>query len=366
MSHSWGPSWSNKPYAPQIPLKLYVDEKSNFAGFIVGSVLYGIVVIVFFQCMGTLLDPVNRSREGIRWGLVVHTVAMFSCFTINTALSLDYQSIAYIDNRAFPGDASLPPGPYTYQYLISSGAINVVSGSMFLLNNWLADGLLLYRCCVIYAMNYWVIAFPSLMYLATFALGIITIYDSSHLASGIQTSVSVKISTAYYSVSLALNVLLTLMIVIRLARHSRNIRKAMGTVDGASGLYSTLITMLVESYALYAVSFIVFIALFNTTSPAQDIFSQILTGTQVIAPLLITLRVAGRSALTSEAIVSGSLHFQSQGESASGSDTLADGDLTSPAETNERRTKKLLESTALGPRIPPEQLNCYRPQGNSP
>ena len=65
----------------------------------------------------------------------------------------------------------------------------------------------------------------------------------------------------------------------------------MGTADGASGLYSTLITMLVESYALYAVSFIVFIALFNTTSPAQDIFSQILTGTQVRAVLtrIITL-----------------------------------------------------------------------------
>ena len=98
---------------------------------------------MFFQCMGALLDPFNRPRGGTKW-LVAHTAAMFSCFTINTALSLDYQSIAYIDNRAFPGDASLPPGPYTYQYLISSGAINVVSGSMFLLNNWLADGLLVH------------------------------------------------------------------------------------------------------------------------------------------------------------------------------------------------------------------------------
>ena len=92
--------------------------------------------------MGALLDPFNRPRGGTKW-LVAHTAAMFSCFTINTALSLDYQSIAYIDNRAFPGNgATLPPGPYTYQYLVSSSAINIISGSMFLLNNWLADGLL--------------------------------------------------------------------------------------------------------------------------------------------------------------------------------------------------------------------------------
>lgn len=61
---------------------------------------------------------------------------------------------------------------------------------------------------------------------------------------------------------------------------------------------------------------------------------------QVIAPLLITLRVAGRSALTSEAIVSGSLHFESQGGSAGGSDTLSEGDPTSPAETNEETSRE--------------------------
>ena len=47
---------------------------------------------------------------------------------------------------------------------------------------------------------------------------------------------------------------------------------------------------------------------------------------QVIAPLLIVLRVANRRALTSEAIVSGnigSIRFRSQGESADDSGTVA-------------------------------------------
>jgi hypothetical protein len=49
---------------------------------------------------------------------------------------------------------------------------------------------------------------------------------------------------------------------------------------------------------------------------------------QVIAPLLIILRVANRSALTRETIVSGnigSIHFKSEEKSADGDWTLPDG-----------------------------------------
>ena len=57
-------------------------------------------------------------------------------------MNLDIQSVSYIDNREFPGNDALPPGPLGYQYLIYSKAISIVPNLMFLLNNWLADGLL--------------------------------------------------------------------------------------------------------------------------------------------------------------------------------------------------------------------------------
>ena len=38
--------------------------------------------------------------------------------------------------------------------------------------------------------------------------------------------------------------------------------------------------------------------------------------------------------------MSGSLHFESQGGSAGGSDTLSEGDPTSPAETNEETSRE--------------------------
>jgi len=63
-----------------------------------------------------------------------------------------------------------------------------------------------------------------------------------------------EFSVPYHSISVSLNVLLTLMIVIRLALHGRNIRTATGSLAGINGLYKTIPTMLIESCAIFAVS----------------------------------------------------------------------------------------------------------------
>lgn len=108
----------------------------------VRSIVSGIVIVLFFQCMGALLGSGYRTRDGFRWGFAAYTVTTFSFVTIFTAMNLDVQSISYIDNREFPGNDALPPGPLGYQYLIYSKAISIVPNLMFLMNNWLADGLL--------------------------------------------------------------------------------------------------------------------------------------------------------------------------------------------------------------------------------
>lgn len=68
---------------------------------------------------------------------------MFSFVTIYTAVTLYIQSISYVDNREFTGvDGVLPPKPIGYQAFIYSKAITVIATIVFLMNNSLADGLL--------------------------------------------------------------------------------------------------------------------------------------------------------------------------------------------------------------------------------
>ena len=92
--------------------------------------------------MGALLFPVDRAKGEIRWGLVAHTVAMFLSVTIYTAMNFDILSTCYIGNREFPGVDLFVPGPLGYQLFINSGAIITTADTMFTLNVWLADGLL--------------------------------------------------------------------------------------------------------------------------------------------------------------------------------------------------------------------------------
>jgi hypothetical protein len=113
------------------------------------------------------------------------------------------------------------------------------------------------------------------------ALGILYTYVNSQPSSGVWDSVAVNIGLAYFSISPALNILLTLMITIRLALHSRNIRNAMGGPHSTGGLYSAVVTMLVESCALYATNSVLYIGPWGAGSHIADIFFPILSETQV-------------------------------------------------------------------------------------
>ena len=146
-------------------------------------------------------------------------------------------------------------------------------------------------------MNLWIMAFPCLVYFASVgmcfsnfhksmvmfratinnvAMGTILTYQSVVPPAGLWSAIP------YFSISLSLNVLLTLMIIIRLILHARNTRTALG-ITGIGGLCKTIVTMFIESCALYAVNSLLFIVPWGTHNYAENIFLFILSQTQVRA-----------------------------------------------------------------------------------
>ena len=109
-------------------------------------VLLGVVILLFFKCMAALLDPVHRRGEPIKWGLISYTVVMFSLANLQTALTLQKFSLAYIDNREFPNvEGAIPPAPGPIGYLtvaVTHEAISTTLNVAFTVTNWLADGFL--------------------------------------------------------------------------------------------------------------------------------------------------------------------------------------------------------------------------------
>jgi hypothetical protein len=115
---------------------------------------------------------------------------------------------------------------------------------------------------------------------ADIAMGILLAYKTSQ-PSSIWNSLEVNIGIPYFSIAVSLNVILTLMIVARLVLHGRNFRDAMGTPARASGLYKAIITILIESSAIYAVTSLLFIGPWIAKNRASDIFLPILAEVQV-------------------------------------------------------------------------------------
>ena len=107
-------------------------------------IILGISIALFFQCVSALLDPVYGTKKAIKWGLVTHTVAMFSVLTISCTLKRNLFLISYIDNREFSGAGpEAPSGPLEYPAFAHLEATAFVpSLILFRFDQWLADGLL--------------------------------------------------------------------------------------------------------------------------------------------------------------------------------------------------------------------------------
>ena len=105
-------------------------------------------------------------------------------------------------------------------------------------------------------------------------MGIVLIRQNTEVTGSMWSAVP------YLSISLSLDTLLTLLIVTRLIVYTKNIRTTTGGT-GIGGLCKAIITMLIESCALYAVSSWLVIGPWGAGSNAANIFFFVLTQTQV-------------------------------------------------------------------------------------
>ena len=116
-------------------------------------------------------------------------------------------------------------------------------------------------------------------------MGLVLIISQAHGLDSYWANILLHSSIPCISISVSLNVLLTIMIVVRLVLHSRNIRAATGSLVGINGLCKAVATMVIESSALYAVNSLVLIALWVADNDAAGAFIPILAETQVRALL---------------------------------------------------------------------------------
>ncbi|OSD08144.1 hypothetical protein PYCCODRAFT_1358174 [Trametes coccinea BRFM310] len=224
--------------------------------------------------------------------MLIYVCALFVLATVTLCLQTWINHDAFILHLAFPG------GPAEYLEQNARSPANLAMTFMFIVLNWLADGMLLFRCYVVFGCAKSAMIGCCLAQLALVVIGCVFLKDISMLSINLWVDVKRAPSLAYLSCSLVINTGLTLVIIIRLIHLRSRISDVLGS--RYTRVYFSLVAMLVESAAPYTVVALIAIIACAKRSPLQIAMLPMLGQLQAIPPLLIAFRVMEGRALTHE------------------------------------------------------------------
>ncbi|KAL5522482.1 hypothetical protein ACEPAG_8498 [Sanghuangporus baumii] len=319
--------------------------RSILNGTVLGGAAYGIHFALFFECMHLL---VFRSKESIKWHLVIFVSVNFILGSVQFGTQMKFTEIIFVDNSGGPG------GPLGV-YLNNDGYVwNVVTSSALFVSNWITDALLIYRLFMFWSSSrdWKVVAFPCLALSGSIVLGTLLLVKISRPAESFWDFSAVRLGSSYGALTISINVYVTALIVGRIiflkhridqllssssphqaAGHSRTclffkFRKTSKNErprDSSnaeqprpdhdhSALQNSLwkrnrhpissaTSMLLESAVLFTITSVIFEGMYARRNALMNLFMPITGQTGAISALLIIVRVARGTAWTRDDVV---------------------------------------------------------------
>ncbi|KAG6911289.1 hypothetical protein DXG01_002128 [Tephrocybe rancida] len=263
-------------------------ERTFVAGDFVCGTGYGAQLVLYMSC-ATFLWNTRNTRSQSRY-LLAYTTLLISIETLFMIVQAKTVQDIYIDNRNYPG------GPWVYFLATQNLPINVMFYATLFILTFLSDILVLWRCWVIWnaagrnLAAYAVTAIPAVLLLASFAMGTLWTLQSSQPGLSMYSALPQAFGTAYYITSLSVNILLTILITVRLLLYRRKVLSTLPSEHGAH--YVSLVTIMVESAALYSLLAFIFVVTYAINNPLNQIFLGAASSGQQIAGYLIIYRLA--------------------------------------------------------------------------
>ncbi|KZT60443.1 hypothetical protein CALCODRAFT_506885 [Calocera cornea HHB12733] len=253
------------------PLPLDV---ATLAGLFCSALLYVLLVIAFYVLIH------KRKTHRPNYVLIAGACGMVIFSTLTLAFTYARAQKGFITLRDADG------GPVAYFGAMSSTE-EVLRTAFICAYLVLADAILIYRCWVVWSENYWIVAFPFLLWIGSIVVDSIMIATMARMDSTISIFVINlgKWITAVLSFTLAQNIIVTALIVYRI-----------WVVNTSTGRSSTstlrpIIAVLLESGCLYVTTLFVFLVTYLASSNAQFIMVDILNPMIGIAFTILIVRV---------------------------------------------------------------------------
>ncbi|TFY82862.1 hypothetical protein EWM64_g1144 [Hericium alpestre] len=209
-------------------------DKAELLAIFLETLVYGMFLSLYIMLLLVLLrlGPAGRAKR--RTMLPVGTIL----FVLATAhLVIDFV-------RILDGFVYEPGGPMVYFSNIAHPLFTAKT-VLYVTQTLIGDGVMIWRCYMVYNKKLWVIAVPGIVLLVNACAGYLVCYELSHATHGttvFQTAAS-WIAT-FFSLTMAINVSCTAVIALRIYMS--------GSLSGSIHSLMPALIAIVESGALYS------------------------------------------------------------------------------------------------------------------
>ncbi|TFY68025.1 hypothetical protein EVJ58_g1262 [Rhodofomes roseus] len=271
MSSSWAPN--------QTDSEIY-NEKIWLQAMILENIPYGVELTLFVMCFVTLLENLNRFNLRRQIFLLTFITIVFGLGTVYMVTNSLTAQQAFIEYRNYPG------GPSAYLSAMFANTVGLTNSVSWVVSNWLLDMFLVWRFLVIYRdfNRSWMrilLCFPGLMVCTSIGMSI-DVLKSIAQADGSSNSTPflvANITLSFYVISLAANIIVTILIAGRLLVYRHRIQSVLGAHHAT--FYANIATILVESAVLYSAFALTFLITFGMNNPVADFFINYVNSVQV-------------------------------------------------------------------------------------
>jgi hypothetical protein len=268
-----------------------VFQNAFYVGNAFNFILYGVELVLYFLTMQILLKSRHAEMKNPDRFLIVFSTALLFLITIYVSTESILGQEMWIVNADYPGGSAAYLAAYASVWYQTMG-----TGSGILIQ-LMSDGLLIYRCLVVWN-DQRVLIFPCFIWLAALGTGILLLYSDAN--GNFFVGVAAQIGVAYTAISIGLNIVLTSLICGRIIYHGRQSGQYLGSAS--SSTYYGIVAIIVESAIPYSLSGIAFVTAYGLNSDLTIFFLSIYVMFGCLSPQLLMLRVASGRAWKKDTI----------------------------------------------------------------
>ncbi|TEB20336.1 hypothetical protein FA13DRAFT_1839043 [Coprinellus micaceus] len=257
-------------------------------GFWLGAIGFGLYTYMFALFVKITIQTRRRdpplSAKVFSLGALVMYILTIIYMGVNTSRYLYAFSPDWID----ASDGQLPAYYLRDWMRAPNFATSIIMGVLI----WIGDSLAMYRCLIIWQMNWWVIALPGLLY-------VFTIVNSAVIQAWLKRPTfltpaqAMSLTNMAFPVNIAQSCLTTGLITFRIWRQHR-VSRAAGLSEHGAGLgLLTIIRIIVESTMIFTIQQVALYILSYFNSPAQWALLGTLVPSMGIVFVLLSIRVHG-------------------------------------------------------------------------